>query len=1153
MANKEDILLELGIRFPADQFKKSYEKSFKDLEKASQRASKFGQGKIGDLIDRMANGFGKGAKSIKIAEQALAKYQAQQKTVGQGLHAVNKNLAVAQKKVVDYERQLQTLSGSQREATQQAIDDTKAQIKAMGEKQSALRDLFAEAKQAQEDIQFDIEDMKFEFSGTKLLEAAEEAGKELAEPLTALLSKDIEGAGKALGKLAGRGIQTALGAVGRKVGDMGGGLKDKAAARAAGGNNGAITKAMGSLGSFMGKLGPMIQTVAKLGPMLGVAAGAIMSLVKLFIDADAVVKEFNKGMVEAGGTGQIFSKTMGSARTKVLAMTTTLDEFREAANSVRDNLDWGITAETHKEVLQNLQAEGVTLATMQNQYAGLNAKSAAFSKDQGSITQAAVAYSRQMGVSLQEVTGFQAEMMTEMGSTLAGTVDQFRIMSAGAEEAGIATNKFFAMIRGVSADLSLYNTRLEDAVKLLGKLGKVMSPRNAQKFMQTAMNAYKGMSFQDKVKSSILAGPAKTAKIVAEDIASKNQSIAEKISQAGGGTVEDIKKALEAGPAGKDSVRKAIEQAEAKGGKPLGDIREAVSRLNVEKKRAKGGLVGNAAALSQVSAVGALEHKFAAATRFGKLGEGIGGEVSGQVGGMDEEEIMQAQIMKDAIDEQREKLIKEGKDRAKVEAMTWTQIYDTMDQTQKDAADGKDLQEEANKRMGTNVQSITDKLQILIDWFTNKFYNVMIGIWDVILSIAEKFGAGDGAARKMDKLNLIATKTGNKELSEIASKATSPKDFHDALLQSKLGQAQGKALTDNPAAIAELVKKNEETGQKINETSDPGERAKLEKEFKERQAEIEQKQAQFGAVARAVEGQMGGSEGSTSMKADQVGSAASKAGFSPEVIAKLSSATAAGQSLTEASRTAGIDEAEQGRLIDQIRQLLSPQQLAAATGQAAKDPAVKAMTPEDQTKAVAEGTAKALPATEQAGKMASESGSIFTHDIHSEGILEDIYDALRQKGVRLDKSWMDNHMKKMVEEATLDALRVGLLEYYMYKDLQPQDIADALKRGVDPKALGKGLVDRAREGVLPADAIGALGGNAEGGLVTGIRGGLAQISPAPGEGLASIGRGERIVSAGGGGGSTVRVELSLKDDLGRLIEAKAQEVVVRHGAAEKNR
>jgi hypothetical protein len=48
----------------------------------------------------------------------------------------------------------------------------------------------------------------------------------------------------------------------------------------------------------------------------------------------------------------------------------------------------------------------------------------------------------------------------------------------------------------------------------------------------------------------------------------------------------------------------------------------------------------------------------------------------------------------------------------------------------------------------------------------------------------------------------------------------------------------------------------------------------------------------------------------------------------------------------------------------------------------------------------------------------------------------------------------------------------------------------------------------------------ALPGHASGGIVTGISGGFANVQPASGEGLASIGLGERIVPAGvsGGGG-----------------------------------
>jgi hypothetical protein len=53
----------------------------------------------------------------------------------------------------------------------------------------------------------------------------------------------------------------------------------------------------------------------------------------------------------------------------------------------------------------------------------------------------------------------------------------------------------------------------------------------------------------------------------------------------------------------------------------------------------------------------------------------------------------------------------------------------------------------------------------------------------------------------------------------------------------------------------------------------------------------------------------------------------------------------------------------------------------------------------------------------------------------------------------------------------------------------------------------------------------ALPGHASGGIVTGISGGFANVQPASGEGLASIGLGERIVPAGvsGGGGGGINI------------------------------
>jgi hypothetical protein len=161
---------------------------------------------------------------------------------------------------------------------------------------------------------------------------------------------------------------------------------------------------------------------------------------------------------------------------------------------------------------------------------------------------------------------------------------------------------------------------------------------------------------------------------------------------------------------------------------------------------------------------------------------------------------------------------------------------------------------------------------------------------------------------------------------------------------------------------------------------------------------------------------------------------------------------------------------------------------------------------------------------------------------------------------------------KTVKESVLDALRIALFEFFMYMYLSPADIADAMQKGaVDPTTFGKSIVEQARvaggkygeaygaapkaeeeEGKDPKDktpTAATAPARAAGGLVTGINGGMAVVRPAPGEGLTSIGAGETILPAnargglGAGAGGSVKVELSLKGDLARIIEAKASDVV----------
>ena len=78
--------------------------------------------------------------------------------------------------------------------------------------------------------------------------------------------------------------------------------------------------------------------------------------------------------------------------------------------------------------------------------------------------------------------------------------------------------------------------------------------------------------------------------------------------------------------------------------------------------------------------------------------------------------------------------------------------------------------------------------------------------------------------------------------------------------------------------------------------------------------------------------------------------------------------------------------------------------------------------------------------------------------------------------------------------------------------------------------------------------------NAAGGLVTGISGGMAQVSPAPGEGLASVGRGERILPAGaGGGGASIAISVNGLggQDLANFLKEKVNQGVHEYKRREK--
>jgi hypothetical protein len=130
---------------------------------------------------------------------------------------------------------------------------------------------------------------------------------------------------------------------------------------------------------------------------------------------------------------------------------------------------------------------------------------------------------------------------------------------------------------------------------------------------------------------------------------------------------------------------------------------------------------------------------------------------------------------------------------------------------------------------------------------------------------------------------------------------------------------------------------------------------------------------------------------------------------------------------------------------------------------------------------------------------------------------QEIVDAMRQKGIKLDKTFTKGQIVPAFEDAFYKALQKALFEYWLYSatDEQIQPWMKYFKEHGVTKLNPEDVIDKSRS--YYAKQYG-LEPTATGGLVKDVMGGVANIiRPAPGEGLAYVGPGERILPAGSGG------------------------------------
>ena len=882
-------------------------------------------------------------------------------------------------------------------------------------------------------------------------------------------------------------------------------LKERGAAK--GGVAGGAMKLAG--GGLEKVLGPILGTVGKLGPLLSLASGFMVGIVQLLIDAEAQAKDFQRELLSSASTAEFLAKAGGDATLAYADLADTVKDIRIASFNFTENMKWGTTAKDHQAFWNTLNQEGISIHTMKTEFkeakkAGVEAGDASdyFSKQVG----VAIGFSRNFGVTLTEIVNFESEMMRDLGMSSQTASQQFSNMAQAAADSGIAANKFFAIMRGVSSDLSLYNLRMEDAVGLLSKLGKAMSPKNAQKFMQSLAQGFKGMGRTERLRMTMLAGEKKTREIFEDDAKKREIAIAKEI---------DAKKHIGI-DAAKDLVKGYVEGSEKgvsafnaaiKGMEGEGTTKEAAIELRSDKDMSKKGTFGLSQAIGNMGITGMIKMQTAALGRFSKKGtlQGMQGELGPEMMaenlGISREQLSNMVKLETVMAETR-------KDMAKDSKVTAAQLKDDDEVLKyagidkKNAEDAMKSQLDFAKEQTGLIDSVANKIERFTQWAMNQLYNVLLDIYETISNIP---GAGGS---KSAQVSLMRGANASPEMRELLAKVGS-KDFHStALTQSKSGIAVGDVLENTTKKIEALNKISADSSlpEDKRKAADK-EKDALSNKFQKVSRWIGEDIQQLGidtqeAIAAQAVQMAGVAPGDASDTEDKNAR-----------ITKMQKAMESGKDLASAAEAAGFNEEEVGKIMAKALWAMSPGQVAdvlgtysdshgaaapSAPGAAASKPSTTTAPMPSATTAATAPQSQALPVT-SAASVTPAAPAVFgppppstaqtklaeTAQATNEeqlGALGDLHGALRKSGIRIDKTFLKGAFGDQMEKSTLAAMREALFEFWLY---QKSDKKKALKLVKEGKMSAGSLGESLMKGVNP------LGKDTSGGGVGGDAGGDA--------------------------------------------------------------
>ena len=960
-----------------------------------------------------------------------------------------------------------------------------------------------------------------------LKEGAEGFGEGAAEAFSSLASKDALGVGKGIAKAFSKIVGATM---------KGGGRHLMAKADAAEAKGGAMGGAMGGL---LKGLGGMLGTLGKLGPILNLVGAGFMSLVKLFLDAEAAAKDFQKEILSSSSTMEFLPKNFGDAKAASAELGETLKGVRDAAFDV-SNVEWGLNKDDYSATMANLTSQGYTLAQLKKDagetYEGV--------KD---ITQQtvhlAVAYSRNMGVALQEVTQLQGDMMGQLGMSLEQVKTAFGQMGAEAAGAQVPANQFFNIIRAMSADMSLFNNRMDQSAKILGKIMKVMNPKKAQEFIQSLSGFYKGQDLTTRIQQTAMGGLDATKKGVQEDINIKMSGLKEdlkliKINP------DDLQKAVTEG--GQTLVKFLADNAKDLSAGQRSDILDAARQ---QAMVTEGSLVSVASALKDMSIGGVLKQVQRVASKMNNnkaIEDLTGVEILAAENylKMSDAQIDQFAKLRVSFDLSREEMarrveagkasdadkevlaklgIKQGDDAEKAAALRHTdaiKVFDNQTTSQQAALTAAEEQTNYAKVTSEHQKSFLTQFNTYLEFFMNEFYNLVMDLWQsVSIGKGDKIGVVRAAAQSRDAL----VKAGGRAASEVQDSSDAAAAFAKAIATAP---EWGKLMADIDALAPD-------------------------------QAAAAQKSLLMGVTAKQLASAMtlahvGESEYSAEVVSKlatldpgaDVAEALKKSGFTSEDIGKIV------KQLAEASGVDGVDGTKQfGARLAATRAPFLAAAAAPATEEAPKATggrtasftinrrpaaAEAAVPPAAVPPASAPGgTSVAGAVTKSPAVHGLQKNFEAIRDVHEAQLatnkgVGDLIDVLQIKGIRINQSHLENDIGKTFQEATLAAMEEALFEFALLTSPKAAQTALTLSHGSGGGISGRDVLGAVKQRAYMGAGVGAPRSAAP-----------SQIAPPP------VAAPAPATTAAAAQAVDVKVVLEMKGDLGKYIAQIADQQIIR--------